>query len=145
MNKLNELFDLRIGSNLDLCYLEPDPNGVAFVSRSGLNNGVTGKVKELPNIKPTAGHITVAMVGSILSSFLQNEPSYQSQNMMVLVSKQQMTDLEKLYYCAAIKMNAYKYSYGRNADKHSKTWKFLISQTGSKIVKFLTSLIVLKY
>jgi hypothetical protein len=68
------------------------------------------------------GSITVALGGSILSSFLQPYDFYTAQNIAVLVPNIQLTDEEKLYYCAAIKSNAYKYStFGREANRTLKS------------------------
>ena len=121
MPKLSELFTITYGHSLEFCRLVEDPQGVCFVSRSGKNNGVTGRVKQINGIDPSpAGIITVALGGSVLSSFLQQEPSYQGRDMITLVARQAMTDTEKLWYCKAIEMNAFRYSYGRQANKTLK-------------------------
>ena len=39
---------------------------------------------------------------------------------MVLEPKREMTFNEKLYYCMCIQNNAYRYSYGRQANKTLK-------------------------
>ncbi|MDR0733411.1 MAG: restriction endonuclease subunit S [Dysgonamonadaceae bacterium] len=120
MKRLDEIFDIKYGSQLDLnkCVICEKPEGYNFVNRSSKNCGVSARILEEGNKKPfPAGLITVAMGGSVLSSFVQQEPFYTGQNVKVLKPKQEMSDLLKLYYCYCIEQNIYRFStFGREAN-----------------------------
>lgn len=54
----------------------------------------------------------------VLSSFVQTKPFYTGQNVAVLIPLNEMSVVEKLYYCYCISKNRYKYSaFGREANK----------------------------
>lgn len=96
-------------------------SGIAFVSRTAQANGVVALVDQVDSIAPfPAGYITVALGGSVLSSFVQKEPFYTAFHIMVLEPKREMTLQEKLFYCMCIRHNAYRYSYGRQANRTLK-------------------------
>ena len=121
--KVKDLFDVKYGINLELnaCEITADTDGVNFVSRTSENNGVVARVKIIPDKKPQlAGVITCAAGGSVLSSFVQNEPFYSGRDLYILTPKKTMSLEEKLFYCKALKMNAYRYQYGRQANKTLK-------------------------
>ena len=120
--RIKGLFDLFQGNSFELINMDIDKNSaVNFVARSSENNGVTAKVRPLDNVKPfPAGSITVALSGSVLSSFVQHKPFYTGFHVMVLHPKKEMRLEEKLFYCHCIKMNAYRYGYGRQANKTLK-------------------------
>lgn len=120
--RVDELFDIKYGINLELVNCEittqDDPDGVAFVARTAENNGIVAYVKSIKGKKPQpAGVITCAAGGSVLSTFLQIRPFYSGRDLYVLYPKKEMTLNEKLFYCMCIQKNAYKYSYGRQANK----------------------------
>lgn len=118
MIKVSELFEVRYGVNLELNALELDPSGINFVSRTAQNNGVSARVKQLPDVTPiTAGVITVAGGGSVMESFLQTEPFYSGRDLYYLTPRIPFADAQKLYYCACIRANKYRYSYGRQANR----------------------------
>jgi hypothetical protein len=118
---LSELFDVTYGVNLELNRMTPDPFGVPFVGRSERNNGVTACVSLIDGIVPNpAGTLSVAGGGSVLATFLQIEPYYSGRDLFYLTSRLPMSDSEKLYYCACIRANRYRYSYGRQANKTLK-------------------------
>ncbi len=118
---LGDIFDIKYGSQLDLNKLVVDlDNGVNFISRSRENLGVHTKIKKIHTKKLfKKGSITVTLGGSyLLSSFVQKEDFYTAQNIKVLTSKQPLTDLQKKFYCYAIKHNRFRYtSHGREANK----------------------------
>jgi hypothetical protein len=120
--KVNDLFTLYQGNGLELMHIENSKSsGINFVSRTAQNNGVAGQVVKVDGIEPfPAGYITVALGGSVLSSFVQLKPFYTAFHIMALKPKRHMTLQEKLYWCMCIKANAYKYSYGRQANKTLK-------------------------
>lgn len=118
MIKISELFEVSYGVNLELNALELDHSGINFVSRTTQNNGVSAKVKRLPDVAPIApGVITVAGGGSVMESFLQTEPFYSGRDLYYLSPRIPLTDVQKLYFCACIRANKYRYSYGRQANR----------------------------
>ena len=144
--KISDVFVLHQGNGLELYNMTISENSdINFVSRTAQNNGVVAKVQKDDRIAPfPAGFITVALGGSVLSSFVQTKPFYTAFHIMVLEPKQNLTFNEKLFYCMCINKNAYRYSYGRQANKSLKdielpevlpTWvnKALVSKPKSKI------------
>jgi hypothetical protein len=119
---VSTLFDVKYGVNLELNRLKSDPNGINFVSRSARNNGITGKVKQLPNIAPIeSGVLTVAGGGSVLETFVQMESFYSGRDLYYLKPLIELTLEQKLYYCMCIRANKFRFSYGRQANRTLKT------------------------
>ena len=120
--KVKGLFTLYQGNSLELMHIgESKGTGINFVSRTSRNNGVVAEVENQENIEPfPAGYITVALGGSVLSAFVQLKPFYTAFHIVALKPKRKMTLAEKLYYCMCITANAYRYSYGRQANKTLK-------------------------
>ena len=120
MKRLDEIFDITYGSQLDLnkCELCRKPDGYNFVNRSSGNCGVSARILEVPRKRPfPAGSITSAMGGSVLSSFVQQEDFYTGQNVKVLIPKMDMSLAVKLYYCGCIEANRFRFStFGREAN-----------------------------
>lgn len=121
--KLSSLFDISYGNRLDLNKMEIVDefrgDSVNFVSRTSKNLGVVAVVRKIEDEKEyESGTITVALGGSVLSSFVQPRPYYTAQNIMVLTPKKDMTLQEKIYYCTCIRKNAFRYStFGREANR----------------------------
>lgn len=116
--RVDELFTVRYGVNLELNALEQSTNGINFVARTAKNNGVSAKVLPLPWVVPIpAGTISVACGGSVMESFLQPAPYYSGRDLFYLTAKVPMTDAVKLYYCLCLRANKFKYSYGRQANE----------------------------
>lgn len=124
MKKISELFFVEYGVNLELTNCEivndssDDIDVVNFVARTSQNNGVVAKVKKIEGIVPQkAGTLSCAAGGSVLSTFVQTKPYYSGRDLYVLTPKIEMTLNEKLFYAMCISKNAYRYSYGRQANK----------------------------
>jgi len=120
--KVSQLFTLHQGNSFELINMEIDKQSeINFVARTGENNGVVARTKAIETIAPfPAGYISVALGGSVLSSFVQYKPFYTGFHVMTLEPKKEMRLEEKLFYCHCIKMNAYRYRYGRQANKTLK-------------------------
>lgn len=120
--KIKELFNLSQGNSFEFINMELSHNsGINFVSRTAQNNGVVAQVCADDMTKPfPAGSITVALGGSVLSSFVQLKPFYTAFHIAVLQPRKELTLQEKLYYCMCIQANVYRYSYGRQANKTLK-------------------------
>ncbi len=118
---LSTLFGVTYGVNLELNRMTVNVNGIPFVGRSDRNNGVTARVTPSPGVTPNpAGTLSVAGGGSVLATFLQLEPYYSGRDLFYLTALEPMNDSQKLYYCACIRSNRYRYSYGRQANKTLK-------------------------
>jgi len=119
--KLHCLFDIEHGNKFDLNKMEqcaPTDEAIAFIGRSGDENGIVAFVKRNKTQPYDSGLITVALGGSALSSFVQPRPFYTAQNIDVLKPKTEMTLDMKLYYCLCIEANRFRYStYGREANR----------------------------
>jgi hypothetical protein len=123
MKTVEDLFEIKYGINLELnaCEITTDKDGINFVARTAENNGVVAKIKPLENKTPQpSGVLTCASGGSVLSTFVQTEPFYSGRDLYILTPKNDMRLEEKLFYCHCIKMNAYRYRYGRQANKTLK-------------------------
>ena len=119
--KLSDLFEIEYPRTLALADMAVKKNGVNFVSSQEKNNGVAAKVEECEGIKKyPAGVITVPLKGSVLMAHLQPEPCYVAHQIAVLMPKKPMAKQEKLFYCLCIQKNAYRFNYGRQADKTLK-------------------------
>jgi hypothetical protein len=119
--KISDLFSLCQGNSFELLNMQLDEkSNVNFVSRTSQNNGVVAKVA-VTSVKPfETGLLTVALGGSVLSAFVQDSQFYTAFHIMVLNPKVKMTLEQKLFYCMIIKNNAYRYGYGRQANKTLK-------------------------
>lgn len=119
---IHVLFEIERGNKFDLNKMEIADSieeAVAFIGRSGERNGVSEFVKRKDEVEPyESGLITVALGGSILSSFVQSRPFYTAQNIDVLRPRKHMTLDTKLYYCLCIEVNRFRYStHGREANR----------------------------
>ncbi len=122
---INELFDAIYGVNLELLNLDicnrNDPNSIRFISRKDNDNGLAAYVKQVDGITPNPAHtISVAVSGSVLSSFYQDEEYYSGRDIYYLKPRRQMTVEEMLFYAFCLTANKYKYNYGRGANRTLK-------------------------
>lgn len=121
---LSDLFQISMGTDIDLnkCILvDLNEDGINYVARSENNNGITARVQRIPGIEPQkSGLLTVAVSGSVLSTFLQPEEFYSGHDLFVLEPLMEMGRKTKLYLATLIKANKYRYNYGRAANKTLK-------------------------
>ena len=116
--KIEELFEIEYPKTLAYSWLVPDANGINFVSAQEKDNGIVGRVHEEDGVKVyPAGCITVPLKGSVLMAHLQPERCYVAHQIGVLIPKNEMSLTEKLFYVTCIRSHAYKYNYGRQADR----------------------------
>ncbi len=123
--KISDLFDIRYGNSLELINLtqckSTDKNAIPFVSRTEKNNGISAYVEEELDIEVNpANTISVAVGGSVLSTFYQPLPFYTGFHVLVLYPKKKMGIIKTLFYAKCISANKYKYNYGRQANKTLK-------------------------
>jgi hypothetical protein len=122
---LYTIFDIKYGNSLELINLQQclidDADAINYVSRTEKNNGVSAFVKRTIEYEENAANtISVAVSGSVLSTFLQPKPYYTGFHIFVLTPKREMDQIELLFYCQCIKANKYKYNYGRQANRTLK-------------------------
>jgi Type I restriction modification DNA specificity domain len=122
---LKELFNPVYGVNLELVNIEEcskqDEDSIRFVSRTELNNGVSAYARRMEDVLPNPAHtISVAVSGSVLSSFYQDKEYYSGRDLYYLIPKRKMSREEMIFYALCIKANKYKYNYGRAANKTLK-------------------------
>lgn len=125
LTELHNIFDIKYGNSLELINLiqcaKEDPDSINYVSRTEKNNGISAFVKRNTDFSENpANTISVAVSGSVLSTFLQPEPYYTGFHVFVLSPKREMSQLEMLFYCQCIRANKYKYNYGRQANRTLK-------------------------
>ena len=125
MIALEHIFDAQYGSNLELnsqkIVDEDDNASVAFVSRTSQNNGIAARIKPVFGLDPLpAGTLSVAVSGSVLETFFQPASYYSGRDVYCLTPKLNLNQNEKLYYCMCIRANAFRYNYGRQANKTLK-------------------------
>lgn len=122
MTTVSDLFDLSYGHSLEFNQLTPSVgnDGINFVSRTARNNGVSGRVAFLPDVRPApAGTITVALngQGGAGAAFLQPYRYYTGFHVMVLTAKKPMSDREKLWWVYCLTANRFRFGFGRQANK----------------------------
>ena len=123
--KISDIFEIKYGNSLELINLEQckctDLHSIPFVSRTEKNNGVSSFVFERIDIDTNPSHtLSVAVGGSVLSTFYQPLPYYTGFHVLVLSPKRKMNVAEMLFYAKCISSNKYKYNYGRQANKTLK-------------------------
>lgn len=113
---LKNICDITMGNKMDWSAMTMDNPEVNFVGRSADDNGVAGKVDIVDDVEPyKAGCITVALGGSLGSSYLQN--------VSVLEFEDEVSDAAKIFISCLI-MNESKYKYfpfGRELNTHIRT------------------------
>ena len=120
MKRLDEIFTVTYGVNLELCYLTIDDSedAINYVSRTKSKNGVSARVSRMENVKPNPGKtISVALTGSVLEAFYQEEEYYSGRDIAYLTPIKDMDMWTMIQYCTIIRYNQYKYSYGRGANR----------------------------
>lgn len=120
---INTIFDISYGNKLDMCQMEEMSDGIPFITRTATNNGIGGYVKLVDYAKPyPAGCLTVALGGSIGSTFLQNKAFYTSQNVAVLQPKQILSNEVLLFIATLIQKESNKrfIAFGRELNRHIK-------------------------
>lgn len=118
MKRLDEIFDVWYGVNLEVVNSEVVEKDMPFVSRQSVNNGVVCHVKRMSDIEPNPAHtLSIAVSGSVLSTFYHDYEYYSGRDVYVAKPKFELSKAEMLYYCYVIEQNKYRYNYGRGANK----------------------------
>ena len=123
--KVSDIFNIQYGVTFELFNLtqckSTHYNAIPFVSRTEKNNGVSAFVEKLLDVEPNPAHtLSVAVGGSVLSTFYQPKPYYSGFHIFVLVPKIKLSIIEMLFFAKCISANKYKYNYGRQANRTLK-------------------------
>lgn len=119
---VEEIFSISYGVNLELIEMEPckpsEAFAVPFVSRTSKNNGIAAFVRFDPQLRLNDGNtLSVAVSGSVLSTFYQDRPYYSGFHVFVLKPRRDLSIGEFLFYAKCIENNRYRYCYGRQANR----------------------------
>ena len=119
------LFDIDMGTKLDKSKMKETNPTINFIGRANANNGITTVVDEIEGVVPyKAGYMTLSLGGEYLGScFIQPKPFYTSQNVIVLIPNEKMTDNIKRFIATMIFKESrlhYK-AFVDELNKHIKT------------------------
>ena len=122
---LYDIFEIHVGNKFDRSKMSMGSPTVNFVGRSSENNGVTAFVDEIEGTEPyKEGNLTVALGGEYLGScFIQDYPFYTSQNVNVLIPKEDIDIFTKMFIAHLVRYesaNNYK-AFARELNAHIKT------------------------
>ena len=121
----NDLFDIDMGTKLDKVKMTEKNPTINFVGRANANNGITTCVDYIDGIEPyKAGSMTISLGGEYLGScFVQPKHFYTSQNVIVLLPKNDMSFNVKQFIATMIYKESrthYK-AFIEELNKHIKT------------------------
>lgn len=122
MATVEDLFEVKYGHSLSLNKLErsDQQNGIAFVSRTARNNGVSAWVSKIANCDPEpAGAMTVCLRSRnhTLATFIQPREFYTGYHVAILLPRSEMSIQEKLWWAQCIQANRYRFNFGRQANR----------------------------
>lgn len=137
MTTLDKIFDVWYGVNLEVVNSEVVERGIPFVSRQAVDNGVVCHVRKIEGITPNPAHtLSIAVSGSVLSTFYHDCEYYSGRDVYVAKPKEPMTREEMIYYAVIIEANKYKYNYGRGANK---TFRNIIVPEKHELPKYINT------
>ena len=120
---ITKIFDVSYGNKMDMCQMTPSSDGIPFVTRTATNNGVGAIVEPVEGVVAyPAGSLSIALGGSIGSTFLQTKDFYTSQNVAVLQPKEKLSSNLLLFLAALIEKECSLrfVAFGRELNKHIK-------------------------
>ncbi|MCL2373678.1 MAG: restriction endonuclease subunit S [Treponema sp.] len=123
--KLSDIFDITYGNKFDLDKMSFEKPEINFISRTANNCGIVTKVDIVKGSNPfNASYMTIALGGSIGSTFYQNEQFYTAQNVAVLKDKEGIliSKFAKFFIKTIIELEVgIKFrAFGRELNKHIK-------------------------
>lgn len=140
---IQQLFNVEYGNKFDKCnMIESTNRDIAFVTRTGSNNGVGTYVETIEDVEPyPAGCLTIALGGSLGATFLQSKPFYTAQNVAVLIPRTDLpikwTSKLKLFFATLIKKESQLrfIPFGRELNTHIKKDFFIsIPHTSNNLI-----------
>lgn len=146
---LYDIFHIDSGNKFDKSKMDTCLEAVNFVGRSNFNNGVTAKVNFVSEIEPyKEGYLTLALGGAYLGScFIQDEPFYTSQNVIVLKPKEEITWEAKQFISTAIfieSQNNYR-AFVKELNAHVKrdfSFKLPVTKNGAPDYCYMTNFMI---
>ena len=119
------MFGIDMGTKMDKAKMKELHPTVNFVGRANTNNGITTCVDKVDGVEPyPEGYMTLSLGGEYLGScFIQPKPFYTSQNVVVLIPNENMTDNVKHFIATMIfKTSRTKYkAFVDELNRHIKT------------------------
>lgn len=119
------MFGIDMGTKMDKAKMKELHPSVNFVGRANANNGITTCVDKIDDIEPyPSGYMTLSLGGEYLGScFIQPKSFYTSQNVIVLIPNDNMTDNVKRFIATMIfKESRSKYkAFVDELNRHIKT------------------------
>ena len=120
---LYDIFDIDTGNKFDRGKM-PAGDAVNFVGRTGSNNGINAVCDFVDGVPPyEAGALTLALGGTIGACFVQMDPFYTSQNVIVLFPKWSVSLAVKLFMAKIIwhVSDMYYDAFSNELNRHIKT------------------------
>lgn len=119
---LNDIATLTNGNKFDKNKMSHDNPSINFVSRTGFNNGISDFVDKIDGTKPyPAGTITLALGGSVGSTFVQPKPFYTGQNVGVIEFENKSDEMKQFVAVILNKVCSTQFSAFKNEiNKHFK-------------------------
>lgn len=119
---LNDIATLTNGNKFDKNKMSHDNPSINFVSRTGFNNGISDFVDKIDAIEPyPAGAITLALGGSVGSTFVQPKPFYTGQNVGVIEFDNKSEKMKQFVAVVLNKVCSTQFSAFKNEiNKHFK-------------------------
>lgn len=126
---LYDIFSISMGNKFDRSKMCEVDEGINFVGRSALTNGVACAVTSVEDRKGNtvqpypAGDITIALGGSIGAAFVQDKEFYTSQNVCVLhTDDHSITERAKWFVAASITASCGNYeAFTDELNRHIRT------------------------
>ena len=126
---LYDIFSISMGNKFDRSKMCEVDEGINFVGRSALTNGVACAVTSVEDKKGNtvqpypAGDITIALGGSIGAAFVQDREFYTSQNVCVLhTDDYSITERAKWFVSASITASCGNYeAFTDELNRHIRT------------------------
>lgn len=119
---LNDIATLTNGNKFDKNKMSHDNPSINFVSRTGFNNGISDFVDKIDGTEPyPAGAITLALGGSVGSTFVQPKPFYTGQNVGVIEFDNKSEKMKQFVAVVLNKVCSTQFSAFKNEiNKHFK-------------------------
>ena len=119
---LKDIATLTNGNKFDKNKMSHDNPSINFVSRTGFNNGISDFVDKIKGVEPyPAGAITLALGGSVGSTFVQPQPFYTGQNVGVIEFENKSEKMKQFIAVVLNKVCSTQFSAFKNEiNKHFK-------------------------
>lgn len=118
--RLDSIFQVSYGTDLELNKLELSDDGIRFVSRNRNSNGIVAHVKRLEGVKPNPANSISVPLGSssVLYAHYQDKEYYSGRDLAYLTPLKniKLNKNQMFYYCLVLRKNRIKYNYGRQVN-----------------------------